>query len=188
MTVEALELKSYEHSLMKKYWTRHLNEKEQKSGNTYMVRDRIRWILFQIALVGLQMNSAFQICLITMIQVIYLVIISREIKQKAIFSNYGTLIQYLFSEYAILVFLIVLSIFSLLQNTSFYDSKTYDAMQRVVLVAVFVAIVAQVISVIWGIVFSIKNFYRREKEKERRGETQKDRKIPDGGLEGYARV
>lgn len=101
-----------------------------------------------------------------MIQLIYLVIILREIKHKAIFSNYGTLIQYLFSESAILVFLIVLSIFSLLQNTSFYDSKTYDAMQQVAFVAVFVAIVAQVISVIWGIVFSIKNFIEEKKKKK----------------------
>lgn len=48
---------NYEHSLIKKYWTRHLDESAIKRGDIYMVRDRLRWTLFQIALVGLQMNS-----------------------------------------------------------------------------------------------------------------------------------
>jgi hypothetical protein len=50
---ETLEKEHYEKSLIKKYWTRHLNEKEHISGNTFMIRDRFRWTLFQISLVGL---------------------------------------------------------------------------------------------------------------------------------------
>lgn len=112
------------------------------------------------------MNSAFQICLITIIQIFYVVLIIREFKQRPIFINYGTMLQYAFSESAILVFLVVLCVFSLLQNTDFYDSKTYSAMQTVVVVAVFVAIFAQVISVIWGIVFQVQEFLKKRAAKK----------------------
>lgn len=46
VTFETLSSKNFEKGLIKKYWTRHLNEKEKSSGNTYMLRDRMRWTLF----------------------------------------------------------------------------------------------------------------------------------------------
>ena len=45
-TVESLSEINYEHGLIKKYWTRHLDETAQQNGNTFMVRDRVRWTVF----------------------------------------------------------------------------------------------------------------------------------------------
>lgn len=55
-----------------------------------MVRDRIRWTIFQVSLVGLQMNSALQISLISTVQILYVVLVVRETRKNAIFKNFGT--------------------------------------------------------------------------------------------------
>ena len=34
-------------------WTADLKEKEKYNGNTYMIRDRARWICFQLIIAGL---------------------------------------------------------------------------------------------------------------------------------------
>lgn len=132
-----------------------------------MVRDRIRWTIFQVSLVGLQMNSALQISLISTVQILYVVLVVRETRKNAIFKNFGTKIQYICQESAILTFLLVLTLFSFLQGTKFSESRAYHALQTVVVVAVFVAIAAQVISVIWSVFHQISDFLvRRAKKKD----------------------
>lgn len=112
------------------------------------------------------MNSVLQISLITFVQIAYIILILRESRKKQIFKNYGVKIQYICQESATLVFLVVLCIFSYLQNTRFEDSRTYSAMQTIVVVAVFVAITAQVISVVWGIFHSIAEFFQDRAKKK----------------------
>lgn len=63
-----------------------------------------------------------------MVQILYIVLIVRESKSRTIFKNFGTKIQYICQESAILTFLLVLTLFSYLQNTEFYESRTYSAL------------------------------------------------------------
>ena len=165
-TVEELKQSNYEKGMIKAYWTRHLDNSEVQKGNTFMIRDRARWTVFQISLVGLQKNSVMQICLITGVQILYIIVVSKEVGRKKVLSNFGLNIQYFFTELAILVFLLVLCIFSFLQNTDFQDSRSYSAMQTIVIVAVFVAISTQVISVVWGIFHKIVSFFEKRKKKK----------------------
>lgn len=112
--LEKLKEEHHEQSMIRQYWTRHLDEQAQKHGDTYMVRDRLRWTVFQVALVGLQMNSALQISLIAVVQILYVILIMKESKEKQVFKNLGTKIQYICQESAILTFLLVLTLFSYL--------------------------------------------------------------------------
>lgn len=51
--VEKTNSENYEKGLILQYWTRHLDESARKKGDTFMVRDRVRWTIFQVILVGL---------------------------------------------------------------------------------------------------------------------------------------
>lgn len=43
---------NFELKLMHNDWTKDLKQSEKDKGNTYMIRDRVRWTLFQIVIAG----------------------------------------------------------------------------------------------------------------------------------------
>jgi hypothetical protein len=97
-------------------WTHELKESEREKGNTYMLRDRLRWTGFQLMVAGLQKLPVFQITLITFLDVIYVGLITRENFQKRTFKNVAVKLKIIVQESSILVFLIVLTIFSCVQG------------------------------------------------------------------------
>ena len=103
-------------------WTQDLKEKEKLRGNTFMVRNRIRWSIFQVIIAGLNTFETAQICLIMGIDLIYVIVEFREIVQRRTFRTLGIKIKYIFQEMAILVFLIVLTIFAIGRNDKFRNS------------------------------------------------------------------
>lgn len=54
-TKEQLEHKDFDQEVKWMYnsWTSDLKEKEKRRGNTFMVRNRIRWSIFQVIIAGL---------------------------------------------------------------------------------------------------------------------------------------
>lgn len=166
--LEKLKEIDFEKGLIFKFWTSHLSEAEQKQGNPFMVKDRIRWSIFQLLIVGLQMNSVMQICLITIVDIVYLCFMMTEQAKKRVLKNFGLKLKYVFQEIAILVFLISLSIFSLTQKTNFKNTTSYKVLSMVILICVFVAIFSQILSVIWSIVDSIKDFIKSRKAKKQK--------------------
>ena len=165
INVDPLKLKEKDEEKWRIYefWTSHLETKEQKIGNTYMIRDKIRWTLFQLIIVTLQKNSAMQILLATIVDIIYLYLVFKEMRAKRIFKNLGTRIQYVCQEIAILIFLIVLSVFALVSSSEFKKSAFYNFMQTIVIVSVFVAVFSQVISILWGVKDFIVDYFEARK-------------------------
>jgi hypothetical protein len=54
LTVKEVEEKlGNEKVQMYNYWTRGLKEKEKKGGNIYLLKDRVRWTIFQVFIAGL---------------------------------------------------------------------------------------------------------------------------------------
>lgn len=43
---------NFELKLMHRDWTKDLKKSEKDKGNTFMIRDRVRWTLFQIVIAG----------------------------------------------------------------------------------------------------------------------------------------
>lgn len=99
-------------------------------------------------------------------QIVYVILVVRETREKKVLKHIGAKIQYICQESAILTFLLVLTLFSYLQNSKFYESQSYSNLQTLVILAVFVAIAAQLISVIWSIVHSIKEFVKSRADKK----------------------
>ena len=57
------------------FWTKGLKQKEIDRGNTFFVRQSIRWSLIQLEIVGLQGIPIAQISLIALTQLVYFVLI-----------------------------------------------------------------------------------------------------------------
>ena len=139
-------------------WTADLKPKEKTRGNTYMIRDRIRWSLLQLFIAGLQSFEVAQILGITIIDLVYVIIIFREIKGKRVFKSVGVKIKYVFQEIAILAFLVVLSVFGVVTSQEFRQTGFFSFLEWVVIIGVGVAIGAELIAVFWTIAAAIKTF------------------------------
>jgi hypothetical protein len=74
------------------------------------------------------MNSVLQISLIVGVDAVYLAFAFKDIRHRRVFKNFGVRLKYIFQEIAILVFLLVIAIFSYLQNTEFKATVTYTSM------------------------------------------------------------
>ena len=59
--VDKAEFHNEEHKMMVKLWTSDLKESERKLGNTYQIRDRMRWGCFMILIAGLYQMPLAQI-------------------------------------------------------------------------------------------------------------------------------
>ena len=75
--------------MIQQYWVRHLDVTEAKKGNTFMIRNRIRWSLFQVIIAGLNTFETAQICIITAIDLLYVIVEFREIVQRRTFRSVG---------------------------------------------------------------------------------------------------
>jgi hypothetical protein len=109
----------HEYKQMHNYWTSGLKQKAKDEGNTYMLRDRVRWTLFQLFVAGLQMLPVAQIFSIFFVQLTYVIITNREFKQKRIMQSFWHKLKFICQDYAILFFLAVLCVFALTEGSSF---------------------------------------------------------------------
>ena len=140
---------SHEKRLMHRFWTEGLKQSQIKKGNTYMVRDRARWSLIQMMIVGLQGLPKAQIMVIAFIQLVYFVVISMENKRSRIFKSLWLKLKILFQELAILVFLLVLCLFSSAENSNVRTSSSFMSLEFVVIVAMIVAVICEVLLMLY---------------------------------------
>lgn len=101
-----------------------------------------------------------------MIDVVYFILISREIAKKRTFKSLGVKLKVMFQEVAILTFLVVLTAFAIFKSQQFRESKFYSLLEWVVIVGIGVAIGAELISVFWTIYGAIKSFKENFKNKK----------------------
>lgn len=168
---------NYEQRLLHEAWTHELKESEREKGNTYMLRDRLRWTGFQLMVAGLQKLPVFQITLITFLDVIYVGLITRENFQKRTFKNVAVKLKIIVQESSILVFLIVLTIFSCVQGQKFKTSQVYSGLEILVIVSVFLTIGTEVICSVWNIVIQVLAFLRKRKELKFNKKTEEITKV-----------
>lgn len=152
--IESPEFNSEERH-MHQIWTADLKEKEKYNGNTYMIRDRLRWVSFQLIIAGLQKLPMFQISLIMFIQLVYVMAIYKENYRFRIYKSLGMKIKYVLQEIAIVIFLVILTIFTAVKSESFRKSQAFFALETVIIVAVFVAIGSELIAIGWSVKDSI---------------------------------
>ena len=126
-------------------WTRGLNEKSKEQGNTFMVRERLRWTLFQAIIAGLQPLPILQVTLLTLLDLAYLVILFRESTKSKIFESIFLQIKVVVQECAIFTFLVVLNIFAFAKDPNTRTSQLFGLLEIIVVVAVFVAIACELI-------------------------------------------
>lgn len=131
------------------FWTKSLEQKEIDKGNIYMVRERARWSFFQMAIVGLQGLPRVQILVVSLIQTVYFMVICIESKKNRIFKSILMKLKILFQELAIVVFLIVLCIFSFAQNSDFKTTRSFDRLEYVVIVAIMIAIGCEALAMVY---------------------------------------
>lgn len=96
----------------------------------------------------------------------YLASVFRDVKSRRVFKNLGIKLKYIFQETAILVFILLLAVFSYLKNTNFIGSGVARSMQKVVIVMVLVAIVSEALSAIWTLFCSLEDFLKERKVKK----------------------
>lgn len=164
-TAKQMESKFFntEKKLIVEFWTKGLEDKEICRGNTYMIRERVRWSLIQMAIVGLQSLPRVQISLIAIIDLIYFILVVMESQGNRIFSSWWLKVKHLFQEAAILIFLVVLTIFSFLKNSGTGKSKTFDILEVLVIVAVSVAMACEIILMIYTIFDAANKFFLSNK-------------------------
>lgn len=149
-----------EHAQLIQYWTRDLNESEIKAGNTYMIRDRIRWTFFMIILAGLSSSKSFQIFIVLLVQILYIMVIGQEIFKAKLFRHIAIKLKYICQEIAILTFLVILLIFALLDSEHFRNTDFSRSLEYGVVVAVAVAIGLEFVSMIWSLITSVKDYFK----------------------------
>ena len=129
-----------------------------------MVRERVRWSIIQMAIVGLQGLPRAQIVLITVIQLAYFVVISLESKSYRIFMSLWLKLKILFQELAILVFLLVLCIFSFAQNSDVRTSQSFEGLVFVVIVSMLIAVACEVLLMVYTIFNALASVVRSMKK------------------------
>jgi hypothetical protein len=142
-----------------------------------MVMDRARWTLFQLAIAGLQRNYVMQIWLVVLVDAVYLVTVIRQSWGKRIFRTGGLKIKHIAQEAAIFIFILILGIFSFVQNTAFTSTGFYTVLQAVIVVAVIVAIASEVVALVWNIVSKIAEFLADRRSNKQREITEKVSKM-----------
>ena len=154
------------------FWTKGLEIENKNTKNInnlnklYFVRERLRWSIIQIAVVGLQSLPRVQISFITLVDLIYVVLIMRESAKNRIFKSIWLKIKHLCQEVAILVFLVVLTIFSFTKTADGKQSKTMDNLEILVIVAVSFAMACEIILMIYTIFDAVRNLLTKKKVAE----------------------
>ena len=96
---------------------------------------------------------------------------------KKIFRTGGLKIKHIAQEAAIFIFILILGIFSFVQNTTFTSTGFYTVLQTVIVIAVIVAIASEVVSLVWNIVSKIAEFLADRRTKKQREITEKVSKM-----------
>ena len=173
-TLKQMESKYFntEKILIIEFWTKGLKIENKNTKNInnlnklYFVRERLRWSIIQIAVVGLQSLPRVQISFITLVDLIYVVLIMRESAKNRIFKSIWLKIKHLCQEVAILVFLVVLTIFSFTKTADGKQSKTMDNLEILVIVAVSFAMACEIILMIYTIFDAVRNLLTKKKVAE----------------------
>lgn len=179
---DEVKLINYEEGILHNFLCKDLHKTKKELGNNFMVKDRIRWSCFQFIVVTLQMNYMLQITLILAIDLLYLSSVFPDLKSRKTFKNTGVWIKYLAQEFTILLFLLILTLFASLEKTSFSTSRVHYTLQIVVIVVVFAAILCQMISVVFNLIFLLRNFI-----KERKLKIKKEKEVKFNMMEVKAR-
>ena len=142
-----------------------------------MVRERVRWSVIQMAIVGLQGIPRAQIIVISTVQLLYLLIVTMESIKHRIFKSIWVKLRVVFQELAILVFLVVLCIFSFVQNSTLKNSVSFERLDLVVIVAILIAIGCEVMSMIYTLfdaLVQLKDKFKKTKKNREDEETEDD--------------
>jgi hypothetical protein len=114
------------------------------------------------------------------IDFVYVVTVLRELKRRRTFEKWWFKIKVVTHEIAILFYLTSLLIFSVLQDTSFSETKTAKVLEWSSIVAIVFAILAEItvmiFTIVEGICTAIKEF-RAKKKKGQPVETSFDREM-----------
>jgi hypothetical protein len=114
-----------------------------------------------------------QISLVFATQLAYVVIVNREFKQKRIFETFFVKLKFMLQDFAILFFCLVLTIFSFTQSTEARNSKTFEVLEYMVIVAVIIAIGSEVLTILTNIYTKIKSIIKKIKEKKKQKKMDK---------------
>lgn len=157
----------YEDQWLHDDWTIDLNPTEKFNGNLYMVRDRIRWMIFLLIIATLQLLNVVQITIIFVLEIIYFMIVVEEWRAKRIFMSYWMKGKYVLQEIAILIFVSILTLFAFLQNTAFEEKGIYVYLEMTVFISILLAVLAEIVYLIAFTVSLIINFFKERAEKKK---------------------
>jgi hypothetical protein len=163
-----------------------MKKSAKERGEIFLVRDRIRWVFFQMMIATLQLLNRTQILIITILDVIYVIIAFSNLRRKRIFENIWITMKVICQECAILFFLIVLTIFSYTENSDFSSTKTFDVLETMVFISVIVAIAAEVLSIVGAMVVSIIQAITKKKNNQL--EDDDDSEEEEWGIGGLKRA
>ena len=114
----------------------------------------------------MQSLEVTQITCITFIDLIYFISVRKDIFGKETFESFGIKLKYIFQEVAILTFLVVLTVFAIFGSNEFRETGFFAFLELVVVIGVIVAIGAEAIATVWGIVGSIREFLQEMAKKK----------------------
>lgn len=104
--------------------------------------------------------------MITIVDIIYILLVFKEITGRRTFSSIGVKIKHIFQEIAILIFLVVLTVFAIVTSSEFRSTNFFKFLEVLVVICVIMAIGAEVIALFWSITVSIVTFLKERKSKE----------------------
>lgn len=109
-----------------------------------------------------------QIWLVVLVDSAYLFAVVRNSRGRRVLRTTGLTIKYITQESAIFIFILILGVFSLVQNTQFTKTGFYGVLQVVIVVAVIVAIASEVVSTVWNLVVSVVEFLEERRNQKQR--------------------
>ena len=161
-------------------WMAELSTDYAFRGHVFQVRERIRWCIFQILVVCLQILNFSQIFFITLVEVVYVTWIFKELRNERIFKTVWLKGKVMCQEIAIMFFLVVLCIFALTEGTGFEDTWLFDWLEVGVFIAVIIAILAEAVNMLMNILLKVCDLLKKRKNsKEEKQEEYPLRRTAD---------
>lgn len=91
----------------------------------------------------------------------------------------GVKLKVVFQEIAVLVLLLVLTVFGIFRSESFRSSGFYSFLEWIVIVGVVVAIGAEIIAIYWTVKEAIKDFKLSKLKKQELAFTKSEKEVKD---------
>lgn len=152
--------------------TKNIHPDARKAGNTFLVKEKIRWFIIFLLISSLQLLNRTQAFLIFLVDLLYFCQAMLELKRTQVFEYWFFKFKTIAQETAILFFLSVLFIFGTTRSSGFTETKYAGYLERAVFVAVILAILAEAMTMI-GLI--ITNTYKLIKDlKEARAKKKKE--------------